>query len=207
MYEKEIKILNINKLKLIKKLEELGASKTFEGYIHDVYYDYPKWDIDNEGRSFRVRTKWADHLYTIKQKKKEKDSGEMRIVIEQEHKITNVESFKKVLQKYGLEKAREKKKMRISYTLGEITFDIDKYYGIPWLLEIEWAGYLTVKYWLEKLDIHKHERKKFGSRGLYKHYDKDLEKPQKILKEKAAAKKIAQAKRTQAKKTVKKKKS
>jgi adenylate cyclase class IV len=32
-------------------------------------------------------------------------------------KITDVDSFKKVLEKYGLKQAREKKKFRISYLL------------------------------------------------------------------------------------------
>jgi adenylate cyclase class IV len=39
-----------------------------------------------------------------------------------------VESFQKVLDKYGMEKIREKKKHRISYQLMHLEFDIDDYY-------------------------------------------------------------------------------
>lgn len=37
--EKEIKILDVNKKKLIKKLKKMGAERIFKGEIHDVYYD------------------------------------------------------------------------------------------------------------------------------------------------------------------------
>lgn len=192
MIEKEIKILSINKKKVVAKLEELWAIKKFEGYVHDIYYDFPKGKIDEEGRSFRVRNKGGEHIYTIKQKQKTQDIKKMRSVIELEHKITNVESFKKVLEKYGLAKSREKKKFRISYTLGDIVFDIDKYAGIPWLLEIEAVWFLTVKSYLEKLGLKNHEHKNFGSRGLFKFYwlsEKNGKKIQKKIKKKVVIKK------------------
>ena len=42
MLEKELKILNINPDEIIDKLESFGAKKTFEGFIHDIYYDFPE---------------------------------------------------------------------------------------------------------------------------------------------------------------------
>jgi len=41
--------------------------------------------------------------------------------------ITDVDSFKKVLEKYGMTQTREKKKHRTSYKIGEVEFDIDEY--------------------------------------------------------------------------------
>jgi adenylate cyclase class IV len=61
MLEKEIKILDINPQEIIAKLEEFGAKRTFEGFIHDVYYDFPEEDENNKmednKRLFRVRKK------------------------------------------------------------------------------------------------------------------------------------------------------
>ena len=184
MYEKEIKILWINKNKVVQRLEELGAKKTFEGYVHDVYYDYPKGKIDDEGRSFRVRNKGGEHIYTIKQKQRGKEESSLRVVVELEHKITDVESFQRVLKKYGLQKSREKKKFRVSYSFWDIHFDIDKYRNIPWLLEIEAVWFLTVKAWLEKLGLQKHERKNFWSRGLFRFYGVSEKDGRKIIKKK-----------------------
>lgn len=41
MLEKEIKILDVNVIELQDKLEKLGGIRTFIGFIHDVYYDFP----------------------------------------------------------------------------------------------------------------------------------------------------------------------
>jgi adenylate cyclase class IV len=57
MYEKEIKILEINKEELIKKLEGLGATKTFEDKVCDTYYDYANSKMEDKKRLFRLRTK------------------------------------------------------------------------------------------------------------------------------------------------------
>lgn len=170
MIEKEIKILDINKRSITAQLTKLWAKKVFDGVVHDVYYDFPKGKIDDEWRSFRVRNKWWKYMYTIKQKPKNGVSWKMRSVVELEHHITDSEWFKKVLDKYGLVKSREKKKHRVSYQLGEVIFDIDKYTWIPCLLEIEAMGFLTVKSWMEKLWLKHHIHKNFGSRWLFRHY-------------------------------------
>jgi adenylate cyclase class IV len=57
MFEKEIKILEVNKEELIKKLEELGAIKTFEDTVCDTYYDYANAKMEDKKRLFRIRTK------------------------------------------------------------------------------------------------------------------------------------------------------
>jgi len=60
MLEKEIKILEIDVAQVQKTLLELGAEKTFEGFIHDIYYDFPDTDknkMEANGRIFRLRKK------------------------------------------------------------------------------------------------------------------------------------------------------
>lgn len=73
MLEKEIKILEINKEEIVEKLLELGAEKSFEGFVHDIYYDFPddapKDKMAANGRMFRLRQKGEDHIYTIKNKR------------------------------------------------------------------------------------------------------------------------------------------
>lgn len=96
--------------------------------------------MEDNKRLFRVRQKGEIHLYTIKRKRNKKSEGGekgFKIADEGEREITNVESFKKVLEKYGMAETREKKKHRMSYQLNGLEFDIDQYEGIPALLEIE----------------------------------------------------------------------
>ncbi|MFK7780076.1 MAG: CYTH domain-containing protein [Candidatus Gracilibacteria bacterium] len=184
MLEKEIKILDVDVKKIQEKLEKLGAEKTFEGFIHDVYYDFHDEEknhlkMEKNKRLFRVRQKGDIHMYTIKRKRnKKKDGGEtgVKIADEGEREITDVESFKKVLEKYGMKETREKKKHRISYSLGKIEFDIDDYYlgddknEIPPLLEIEASTSEELNEWVKVLGLTKHQIEKWGSRKLFNHY-------------------------------------
>lgn len=170
MVEKEIKILDINPEEVQRRLMFLGAVKHFEGHIHDVYYDYEDHDLQGEGRIFRIRKRGEEHIYTIKKKGK---SPEFKVADEFETLITDVEDFAETLEEYGLSKTREKKKFRISYALWDVEFDIDFYDGIPPLLEIEAHTNEEIKKYTTLLGLTKHKRKKFGSRGLYKHYNKD----------------------------------
>ena len=182
MLEKEIKILEIDVPKVQKKLEELWAKKTFEGYIHDIYYDFP-WEDKNKmeanKRIFRVRKKWDIHMYTIKRKRTKKEEwGQkgLKIADEWEREITDVESFTKVLEKYGMKATREKKKYRISYALDWIEFDIDDYFWqddrkkIPPLLEIEAPSKKEIKKWIKKLDLENHKQVDWWSKKLFKNY-------------------------------------
>ena len=173
MLEKEIKILDIDIEVVQKQLLDFGAEKTFEGFIHDVYYDFPGDTMEDNKRLFRVRQKWETHLYTIKRKRvtaKEWWEKGVKIADEWERDITDVESFRKVLEKYGMKKTREKKKHRVSYRLDNQEFDIDQYDGIPTLLEIEAHSSEEIQESIKKLWLEGHVAKTFGSRWLYKHY-------------------------------------
>lgn len=176
MLEKEIKILDIDISSIQKQLIDLGAQKSFDGFIHDVYYDFPWSTMDVNKRSFRVRKKWETHLYTIKRKRtKSNEWGKkwLKIADEGEREITDVESFTKVLEKYGMQKTREKKKYRISYVLGNVVFDIDQYDEIPPLLEIEADSSKDIQQYIKRLWLENHVAKNFGSRWLYKYYKLD----------------------------------
>lgn len=170
LLEKEIKILDINSDEVISKLESMWAIKHFEWFIHDIYYDFPNsWTnkMELNDRIFRIRKKWETHLYTIKRKR---SIDWIKAADEHEMNITDVDSFSSVLEKYGMEKIREKKKYRISYSLNWMEFDIDKYDDIPTLLEIEAGKKKLIFEYIEKLWLSKNKQKSFWSRGLYEYY-------------------------------------
>lgn len=174
MLEKEIKILEIDVVWVKNKLIELWAVKTFEGFIHDIYYDFPDSDdnkLEANKRMFRIRKRGEEHIYTIKRKRnKIKKKEQVQAKDEHETKITDIESFSKVLEKYGMSKIREKKKFRISYRLEGVEFDIDNYEGIPDFLEIEWPDGDTIQEWVEKLWLSNYKQLLWGSRKLFKYY-------------------------------------
>ena len=174
MLEKEIKILEIDREEVVKKLLDLWAEKTFEWYIHDIYYDFPddvthKMEANN--RMFRLRKKGEEHIYTIKRKRKEYQETEgAHAKDEHETPVTNITSFAKVLEKYGMKKTREKKKHRVSYRLENMEFDFDIYEWIPEFLEIEWPSWDEIQKWVEKLGLEEYEQMLWGSRKIFKRY-------------------------------------
>jgi predicted adenylyl cyclase CyaB len=176
MLEKEIKILEIDGQEVAKKLLDLWAVQTFDWFIHDIYYDFVSWEakkMESNKRLFRVRQKWETHLYTIKRKRTtEAEWWEkwVKIADEWENPITDIDSFKNVLEKYWMKKVREKKKHRTSFSLWELEFDIDDYDGIPTLLEIEAKTKKELDNMVKLLWLEKNSQKTFGSRGLYKYY-------------------------------------
>lgn len=174
MLEKEIKILEIDREVIVEKLLEFGAEKSFEGFIHDVYYDFPNnpdHKMEANNRMFRLRKKGEEHIYTIKRKRKEYQKSEgTHAKDEHETPVTNITSFVKVLEKYGMKKTREKKKHRVSYKLDNMEFDFDLYEGIPELLEIEGPDGKTIQKWVKKLGLEDHEQMLGGSRKIFKHY-------------------------------------
>jgi len=167
MFEKEIKILEINKKKVIKKLEEFWASKTFEDIVYDVYYDYCDSKMQDCDRLFRIRQKWDCLLYTIKKKEK---SDNLKVCQEQECSITDLEWFKKTLEKYWLVPMREKRKFRVSYKIDDVEFDIDEYDWIPTFMEIEASDDEIIKDWIKKLWLKNNVKKTFWSRWLFEYY-------------------------------------
>lgn len=174
MLEKEIKILEIDTEKLFSDLEILWAKKTFDWIIHDVYYDFPDWKklkMEKNKRMFRIRTKWEEHIYTIKRKRTKMWEDEWAIIKdEHETSITNIDSFQRVLDKYGMTKTREKKKHRVSYALAGADFDIDTYEEIPTFLEIEETSRDNIDLWIKKLNLKNNEILLWGSRTIFKHY-------------------------------------
>ena len=176
MLEKERKILDVDQEKVTELLENLWAIKTFEWFIHDIYYDFLDGEtqkLDWNKRLFRVRKKWDLHLYTIKRKRSKNDiwwKKWLKVADEAEKIITDVESFTWVLEKYWMKKIREKKKYRVSYKLWEVEFDFDKYDEIPTLLEIEAKTRKEIKYFIKILWFEQNKKKTFWSRKLYKYY-------------------------------------
>jgi len=71
---------------------------------------------------------------------------------EHETPITNIDSFSKVIEKYGMTKTREKVKHRVSYAFKWGEFDIDTYDEIPAFL-LNQVSRLWLGKWKKRLII------------------------------------------------------
>lgn len=130
MLEKEIKILNVNKLSLIEKLTKLHASFLHEYEISGVY-------LRKDETKIRIRKEWDIVVVCFKWPKEYVDW----IIVRQENEII-VNSYDDAI--YFFEQlwytiCKTIKKYRTSYSLHDVRIDIDEYNDIPCLIELEWS--------------------------------------------------------------------
>jgi len=64
--EIEVKVLEINRLEVEKRLSVLGANKVFDGKIHALYYDLPDRRLRTDGLTLRLRMEGAKAVLTLK---------------------------------------------------------------------------------------------------------------------------------------------
>ncbi|MFH1065360.1 MAG: class IV adenylate cyclase [Nanoarchaeota archaeon] len=138
MDEVEVKVLDVDRNALVKKLLSMGAKKHFEGEIHAVSFDFPDNSIKGSKRTLRLRTKGDKCFLTLK---KPVDNPDIKIRDELELEVSDFAIMKNILESLNLKQWRDVKKTRISYKLKDALFEFDKYHEefeyIPEFLEIE----------------------------------------------------------------------
>lgn len=138
MDEVEVKVLDVDRNALVKKLLKLGAKKYFEGEIHAVSFDYPDKLLRNTTRTLRLRTKGDKTFLTLKNPV---DNPKIKIREELELEVSDFATMKKILESLNLKQWRDVKKTRVSYKLKDALFEFDKYHEdfefIPEFMEIE----------------------------------------------------------------------
>lgn len=185
--EEEIKILEIDKQKLISRIIQLWWKEVFNWHIEDIYYDFPNKKLDKKKKSFRIRLKtffWEKNkrkiYYTLKKKDKlaSKFTG-LRSCYEKELEVLNYPFFENILWVIWLRKYRRKQKERISYSLDlwkdKVKLDIDDYAWIPTLLEIEIENKKILTKLIDLLWLNSNERISNWSRGLFYKYSVEME--------------------------------
>jgi len=152
MKEVEVKIRNINKDEIIRKItEDFGAQKIFTGKVIDYRFDTPERDLSRQGKALRIRQKGKYIYLNLKGKKKSVENVTDRDEIGV--KISNFKTMQRILTELGFIKIFELNKYRTEYRTEEITFDIDEYVGLDPILEIESSSYDKVNEYIKKLGI------------------------------------------------------
>lgn len=151
MKEVELKVRNIDKQEIIKKITKIGAVRIFSGKVIDFRFDTPDRDLSRQGKALRIRQKGSHVYLNLKGKKKSKESiiGRDEIGV----KISNFKTMQKILHELGYIKIFELVKYRTQFRYKDITFDIDEYAGLDPILEIESDSYEKVREYVDLLDI------------------------------------------------------
>lgn len=167
--EVEIKFLEINKDEIIRKLEKLGAKKVFEGYITDLFFDFDDMNLTKNGKLLRLRKMGNNTKLTFKEKI---SKDRFKVTEELELTVSDFEIMKNILENLGLKIIWKVEKHRISFVLGDVNFEIDTYFGIPTLLEIEAQDETTLEKYVKLLDLSLEKGKTWTGREVLEYYRK-----------------------------------
>lgn len=172
--EYEIRILEINKEEIIKKLEELGAIK--KGKFKQKRYVYDLRPAE-KGKWIRLRTNGEHTTLTYKDVVSNTIDGTKEVEFE-------VEDFHKAnefLKKIGFKNRSYQENERIQYILNDVEIDIDSWPMIPTYVEIEGKNEEEVMKTLDLLELPKDNVTALDVESVYKKYGIDL-KDIKVLK-------------------------
>lgn len=167
MQEMEVKVIDINKEEIIKKLLDLGAKKIFEGDIQASSYDFEDDRLTKDASFIRLR-KMGDKPFLTFKKKITQDHA--KVMEETETEVDDFDEMHRILLALGLKPAKDYVKKRTSYKLGKARFEIDEYEKIPAYLEIEAPSIDLINAYVEKLGLDKEKVKTWTGKELLEHY-------------------------------------
>lgn len=128
--EYEIRVLEINKEEIIKKLEKLGAIKI--GEFNQKRYVYDLKPVE-ENKWIRLRTNGEKTTLTYKDIESNTIDGTKEVEI----RVDDFENTNEFLERIGFYNKGYQENHRIQYILQGVEIDIDSWPMIPTYLEIE----------------------------------------------------------------------
>ena len=159
--EYELRVLDIDTEKVIKKLEELGAEKIAEfNYKRRVYNFHPAV----EHKWIRLRTDGKRTTLTIKKLESFEIDGTKELEIE----VSDFEETNLVLNELGYTAHTYQENKRIRYMLNGVELDIDSWPYIPTYLEIEGKSEEAVKEMVKLLEVDENKITSIDVQGVFK---------------------------------------
>ncbi len=165
--EYEVRVLEIDKEKVLKRLEEVKATFQWDEVQKRYVYDFiPK--VDNKW--IRLRTNGKKTTLTIKNLVSSEIDGTQELEIE----VDSFERCNLILKELGYEPKGYQENRRRQYVLNGVEIDIDDWPFIPTYLEIEGPSEEAVYNVLETLGYSREDATSRDVDGIYKDYGYDL---------------------------------
>ena len=161
--EYEVRVLEINKEEVIKKLESLNATLQWDAIQRRYVYDFiPKVD----GKWIRLRTNGINSTLTIKNLVSSDIDGTQELEIG----VDNFERCNLILKELGYIPKGYQENRRRQYLLNGVEIDIDSWPMIPDYLEIEGPSEAAVFNALEALGFSKEKSTTRDVEGIFLDY-------------------------------------
>lgn len=166
--EIEVKFLEIDKSKLIAKLNSLGAEDKGESHVAEmIFYDKDmKWR-DEKNKFLRLRKTKDDSTLTYKHQLADTVDG----TLELEVKVSDYDTTKEILVASGLVLYRHQEKIRHKFLIDDIVVDIDTWPKVPTYAELEGPSEKSLQVVASKLEF-EWNKAEFGTARfvIEKHY-------------------------------------
>ena len=170
--EHEIKVLDVNVQELAKRLEKIGAKKVYDDERTIIALDTPeRMFLNKHDKLIRVTDEGSIKVTMhVNQSKPEIKEGI-------KFKTSRLKETMDFFHQLGLDPISKVKAKRISYELGKIDFDIDKFPAIPAFLEIDIEfikeeGY-ELEQLLKELGLENNKVVVMGTEDIHNLYGKD----------------------------------
>lgn len=131
--EIEVRFLEIDKEKIISKLKESGAKDLGENMLTEIIFDNDNFDFRDNSKVLKLRKNGEKISLTYKHHFAHTAEGTEEIEVE----VSEFEKTKMIIEKTGLVAFRVQEKLRHTFILDDIVFDIDTWPKVPTYVEIE----------------------------------------------------------------------
>ena len=173
MKELEIKILEIDRDQIVRRLELNGASKVFDGLVESMFFDFPSKLLRSNNSILRLRKSGSTSALTLK---RTVDRSLINIQDEFEVTVSDWEIMATILGDLGLVPWIEMRKHRTRYQIDDVHFEIDKYLDdfayIPEFLEIEAPSIEKLYRYAELLGYSQKQCQKLDALELAQYYSR-----------------------------------
>lgn len=174
MNEIEVKVLDIDKESLVKKLNDINSTLVKKEFQNNYMFDYPDNRFFSKGGYVRIRKSISilDKKEKIVLTFKELISKyKFKVSKEIEFKADDFDSAKNFLEALGLKLFRIDEKFRESYKLDEGLIEIDTWAGVPTYFEAEAENEKKVEILLNKLGYNLSQSTSMTLAEIMKHYN------------------------------------
>jgi adenylate cyclase class 2 len=176
MEEIEAKILEVDRTKICQILTELGAKKVFDGEMETFFFDFETRSIAKAKNLLRLRREDNQVVLTFKNVLSNQAA---KIAKEYSVDVSSLDAARKILECLGLQVVESMQKHRVSYHLGAVHFDLDRYKGdyayLPEFLEIEAPNIELIHKYAQTLGFSTNDCLPWSTLDLINHYS-----PQKL---------------------------
>jgi adenylate cyclase class 2 len=171
MQEIEVKILEIDRVRMEAKLKEIGATLDFDEELAAVFYDFPDNRLKAAGELLRLRKEGKAIRLTHKSPISHAVVKQME---EWETGVQDWEAMQQILSKLGFLARKQTKKRRTQYEWQGTHVVLDDYQGelapIPLFLEIEANNEAALFATVEALGFRREDCNSWNTYDLMKHY-------------------------------------